>query len=69
MPTIVDNTVIVDFEFERATKGTVRFAEVVAEGEEPAVGTLYLRKERLAEAGIDVDAAEGTKVTATFTLA
>lgn len=69
MPTIVENTVVVDFEFERATKGTIRFAEVVADGEEPAVGTLYLRKDRLAEAGVDVEAAEGTKVTATFTVA
>jgi len=32
------------FKFERETKNTFRFQEVVEEGEEAVVGTLYVRK-------------------------
>lgn len=42
------NTVKVTFEFERETKGAVRFQEVKADPDkEPVVGTLYVRKQRL----------------------
>jgi len=36
-----------DFEFERETKGAVRYVEVgVPEGQEPLIGLLYFRKAR-----------------------
>lgn len=65
--TVIDNTLVVDFTFERETKNTVRFAEDVAEDSTAVIGTLYIQKEALEAAG--VEPAEGTKVTATFTLA
>ena len=33
-----------EFIFERATKRTYRFAEVVPEGDEPLVGVIYIQK-------------------------
>ena len=39
------------FEEERETKGTIRFAEVVGDLEEPVVGTLYVRKGALSQLG------------------
>lgn len=50
----------VQFTFERETKNTVRFAEVVAEGVDAVIGTLYIQKAALAAAGIT--AAEGTTI-------
>jgi len=38
-----------NFNFEKETKGTLRFKEVVAENEEMVVGTLYVRKSALKE--------------------
>lgn len=37
------------FEFEKETKGTVRFKEL---SEDPAIGTLYVKKNKLAVMGI-----------------
>ena len=38
----------VNFAFERETKGAVRFQEQdVKDGDEPVIGTLYLRKKHL----------------------
>lgn len=38
------------FEFEKETKGAVRYKE---SAEEPVIGTLYIRKARLKEFGLD----------------
>ena len=35
------------FEFNKETKNTVRFSEVVADGSEPVIGELYVRKSAL----------------------
>lgn len=40
---------------ERETKNTIRFAEVVAKGEHPKIGTLYIQKPALEAAGIESD--------------
>ena len=40
-----DSGVTLEFEFDRETKGAVRFAEVPAKGEEAYVRTFYMRKE------------------------
>lgn len=40
------------FLFERETKNTHRFAEVVRDGEEAIIGTLYIQKAALEEAEI-----------------
>jgi hypothetical protein len=41
---------VLDFDFERETKGTLRFQEAgVPAGERPAIGTLYLTKKAIAE--------------------
>ena len=32
------------FEFEKSTKNTYRFKEIVPEGEDRVIGTLYVRK-------------------------
>lgn len=37
------------FEFEKETKGAIRYKEAA---EEPAIGTLYVRKARLKELGL-----------------
>lgn len=37
----------VDMVFDKETPGTYRFAEVVAEGSTPLIGTVYLRKSEL----------------------
>lgn len=37
-------TVSLEFEYERDTKNTVRFAETVEDGDPTLVGTLYLQK-------------------------
>lgn len=39
------------FARERETKNTVRFAEVVEEGEKPVVGVIYLQKSILEASG------------------
>jgi hypothetical protein len=44
-------TLVMDFEFERDTKNTSRFQEI-SDRERPAVGTLYVTKAALAEAGL-----------------
>jgi hypothetical protein len=36
-------SVVVEFAFERDTKNTRRFQEVVADGASPVVGTLYVK--------------------------
>ena len=35
------------FELNKETKNTVRFSEVVADGSEPVIGELYVRKSAL----------------------
>lgn len=35
---------IIKFEFEKETKNSVRYKEVPAEGQAPAVGSLYVQK-------------------------
>ncbi len=40
----------IKFEFEKETKGAVRFKEA---GENPVIGTLYIRKAHMNELGID----------------
>jgi len=37
-------TKIVEFQKEKDTKNTVKFAEVQTQGEAPVVGTLYVQK-------------------------
>lgn len=37
------------FEFEKETKGAIRYKEI---GEDPAIGTLYIRKAHLEELGV-----------------
>ena len=45
-------TVVVEFARERETKNTVRYAEVVAEGEvAPLIGVIYLQKPTAKELG------------------
>lgn len=41
----------VKFAKEKDTKNTVRFTEVLAEGEPPAIGTLYVPKYTLSKIG------------------
>lgn len=36
------------FNFEKETKGTRRYQEIVEEGKEKVIGTLYIRKDFLA---------------------
>lgn len=48
------NHLYLTFTYERTTKNTVRFAEVVADGGEAAVGTLYIKQTALAAAGVEV---------------
>jgi hypothetical protein len=38
------STVIVNFEYEKETKNSVRYQEVPEEGKAPIVGTLYVQK-------------------------
>ncbi len=38
------STVIVNFEFEKETKNSVRYKEVPEEGKAPIVGSLYVQK-------------------------
>lgn len=38
-----------NFEFEKETKGTIRFKEI---SDDPVVGTLYIKKTHLDELGI-----------------
>jgi len=38
---------IIEFEFEKETKGAIRFKEIVPEGEDRVIGTLYIRKDAL----------------------
>ena len=40
---------IIKLEFEKETKGTLRFKEIAEENENPIVGTIYIRKEFLKE--------------------
>jgi len=37
----------IEFEFEKETKGAIRFKEIVPEDEDRVVGTLYIRKDAL----------------------
>lgn len=37
------------FEFEKETKGAIRYKEI---GEDPVIGTLYIRKAHLEELGV-----------------
>ena len=39
-----DKTKSIEFEKEKDTKNTVKFAEVQTQGEAPVVGTLYVQK-------------------------
>jgi len=41
----------IEFVKERDTKNTVRFAEVVADDDQPAIGTLYVQKFALKDLG------------------
>ncbi len=40
----------IKFEIEKETKGAVRYKEI---GEDPVIGTLYIRKSHLKELGIE----------------
>ena len=44
-------SITVQFEKEHETKRTVRFAEVVPEGTDPKIGTLYVKKSALHHIG------------------
>lgn len=55
----------IPFEFERETKGAVRYAEVVDGLNEPKIGTLYIRKSALASLGLK---SIPDKLTATIAL-
>jgi hypothetical protein len=48
---MVDSSVVLRFERERETRNTVRFHELAGEDAEPLVGSLYVRKEALAQLG------------------
>ncbi len=50
------------FEFEKETKGTVRYKEAA---EEPAIGTLYVKKARLKELGLSGAAGEAITLEVT----
>ena len=39
----------IKFEFEKETKGTVRYKEI---SDDPVIGTLYIRKSHMEELGI-----------------
>lgn len=39
----------IKFEFEKETKGTVRYREI---SEDPVIGTLYIKKSKLKELGL-----------------
>jgi hypothetical protein len=41
-------TITAKFQFERETKGAVRFQELVPSGQEGVINTLYIRKTALA---------------------
>jgi hypothetical protein len=41
-------SILRDFEFEKETKNTIRYAEI-AKGEPPVIGTLYVQKWALPE--------------------
>lgn len=43
------------FEFEKETKGTIRYKETA---EDPAIGTLYVKKARLKDLGLSGRAGE-----------
>ena len=45
----VNFTTRLRFEFERETKGAIRYREL---SEDPAIGTIYIRKARLKELGL-----------------
>lgn len=50
-------TLVVEFDFERSTKGAHRFAEVnIPQGQEQVIGTLYVRRTHMptAPAGLTV---------------
>jgi len=56
----VNEPVVIMFEFERSTKNTHRFSEVVPDGEvQPIVGTLYMQRSAFA----DGKAPDSIKVT------
>lgn len=44
-----------NFEFEKETKGTIRYKETA---EEPVIGTLYVKKARLKDLGLSGTAGE-----------
>ena len=57
------NMVTVNFVFEKATKNTIRFAEVLAsELDAPVIGTIYVPKTTLKQIGW----AEGKPLTVTI---
>jgi hypothetical protein len=49
--TTAKSTLELDFSFEKATKGAVRYRELHAIDAEPRVGLLYVRKAALASIG------------------
>lgn len=50
------------FEFEKETKGTIRYKEVA---EDPAIGTLYVKKARLKDLGLSGAAGEAITLEVT----
>jgi hypothetical protein len=56
------NTVEVLFDFDRETKGTYRYGEVVNGTERGIMGTIYLRKDIAEKLGV-TDEDSGLKVT------
>jgi hypothetical protein len=59
-----DNSVEVIFDFDRETKGTYRYAEVVDGKERAVMGTIWLRKDVAEKLGV-TDEDSGVKVTLT----
>lgn len=46
---VEDGPLTAEFAFERETKNKVRYAEVVTDGDEEVVGTLYVSKSAFSE--------------------
>ena len=48
------NTHELTFKLEKETKNTVRYAEVLEDGEDPVIGTLYVQKTYLPTTPVEV---------------
>ena len=59
-----NKSVVIEFSFERATKNTFRYQEVVEAGQPPKIGTIYVQKwvvgnKAPAKLRVTLEAAEG----------